>query len=492
MYVTLSKFNAKGYKQQKVDSLAEVAEIATIKPKQNWSCGIYKDDYRNLENFHCAYFIGLDFDAGMTLEEAKSAFREYRHCIVTSRSHQKEKHGLVADRFRVVLQLAEPIKDSRDFYATWNSLQQMFPAIDPACKDASRMWYTGNDIVAVKEDGILVQICRDFTPTHVAVEHIDNSGDYGKLSKLTNDFLEFGAPGGLWNHRLFKAAKDMQEQGYTLESAIAKLQRASLNFEGSLNDSDINTIGSAFKQSPKHSKRRGAFVWETVEELTDSEDILWLIDGLLSLGGLGILAGKPGLGKSTITRQLAKCICEGKPFLGRKVLKGAVLHVTLEETKQILKKEAVIQGLADEENYFLHTRSVNLIDNIGELEQAIVDKRAKLLIIDSLIRAAGDLDTNSQNEVNKFLIPLQDLAERADCSILLVHHQNKSGTGQDSVAGSFAIAAAGDMIMTFEGEGKNRWLNTTKLRGGSPWFNFRIVYDEVRRWYNESASRDDY
>lgn len=487
MEVSRSRFNAKHFKPIEVKGLEDVAKIASTQPQQNWSCGIFKDNYRDLQNFERAYFIGLDVDEGMTLKEATEAFKDYAHCIVTSRSHQKEKHGKVADRFRVVLKLEKPIDSAEHFYSTWHKLQEKFPAIDPACKDPSRMWYTGKNIVSVKEQGDLVEVCTEKVerPEAEVIEIDENN--LGRLSMLTNNFLEFGAKPGEWNRRLFRAAKDMQEQGYSYDLAVLKLRRATLNFEGELDENDLQTITSAFKNAPKYNQRSGPFKWESVDELSDSTEIDWLVSDLIAQGGMGLIAGKAGLGKSTITRQLAYCVCTGTPFLGRKTTKGAVLHITLEEGREILKKEASTQGLQEVDNYFLHTRNVNIIKHIEELEKDLVEKGAKLLIIDSLIRAAGGLDLNNQRDTNAFLTPLQDLAERADVSILLVHHQNKGGSGQDSVAGSFAIAAAGDMVMTFEGEGKRRYLNTTKLRGGTPFHNFQIEYNAQRRWYEPTG-----
>lgn len=73
----------------------------------------------------------------------------------------------------------------------------------------------------------------------------------GELSKSTLDFLINGAPKGTWNHRLFKAAKDYQEQGLSKEEFI---ERAT-HITGSIDDTDLSTIESSFKQQPKYGPR---------------------------------------------------------------------------------------------------------------------------------------------------------------------------------------------------------------------------------------------
>lgn len=79
-----------------------------------------------------------------------------------------------------------------------------------------------------------------------------NTGVYkGTLSRSTLEFLVNGAEEGTWNATLFKATKDMQEQGWTLEEALEKLERIT----GHLDQVDLRTIESAFKEPPKHAPR---------------------------------------------------------------------------------------------------------------------------------------------------------------------------------------------------------------------------------------------
>jgi RecA-family ATPase len=56
-----------------------------------------------------------------------------------------------------------------------------------------------------------------------------------------------------------------------------------------------------------------------------------VIEGLLTQGGFSILAGKPKLGKSSLSRYEAVCVAKGQPFLGRDTTKGDVLLISLEE-----------------------------------------------------------------------------------------------------------------------------------------------------------------
>jgi RecA-family ATPase len=59
--------------------------------------------------------------------------------------------------------------------------------------------------------------------------------------------------------------------------------------------------------------------------------IPYVIDGLLTQGGLSALGGKSKYGKSSLTRYEAVCIAKGVPFLGRDTVQGDVILINLED-----------------------------------------------------------------------------------------------------------------------------------------------------------------
>jgi hypothetical protein len=87
-------------------------------------------------------------------------------------------------------------------------------------------------------------------------QQLFEAGRRGRLSALTVDFIENGAIKGTWNTRLFRAAKDYQEQGYTREDIAADmLQKCAPN---GLDNSDVKTIDSAYRTEPKYAPRMDA------------------------------------------------------------------------------------------------------------------------------------------------------------------------------------------------------------------------------------------
>lgn len=232
--------------------------LATLTIKNDWCPGLFKDNYRNLDNFIRMEVIALDFDDGMSLEAAALEFSGYKHIITTSRSHGKEKNGKVADRFRVILFLDRPITSDEEYKATFHSLREKWPEADPACSDASRQFFKGSEIVQW-EDEENSKLITPSTPKpkedRQKKRELSND-ERGKLSRSTLEFLSFGAESGTQNARLFKAAKDMQEQGFDEADAIDVILNSAIAKEDNFDEEkSIGTIESAFRKEPKYDPR---------------------------------------------------------------------------------------------------------------------------------------------------------------------------------------------------------------------------------------------
>src|SRR5690242_7549256 len=68
------------------------------------------------------------------------------------------------------------------------------------------------------------------------------------------------------------------------------------------------------------------------------EEIEFLIEEMLIKAGLGLLAGKPKAGKSTLARVLAFAVARGTLFLGYPTRQGNVLYYALEEKESEVRR----------------------------------------------------------------------------------------------------------------------------------------------------------
>lgn len=150
--VSISEHITENFKALKVPFF-KVADL--VKSKFNYSAGVFKNNYRNKDNYLCySDLIILDIDDGMTIKEAKEMFLAYDYIISTTKSHQKEKNGIICDRFRVVLPTENPITlDKEQYSKMMEEVYKEYPFVDTVCKDASRFYFPAQNAEVYTHQG---------------------------------------------------------------------------------------------------------------------------------------------------------------------------------------------------------------------------------------------------------------------------------------------------------------------------------------------------
>ena len=491
MFISVGKGNT-DYRPVKMDTLRDLSETIT---KTNWSCATFKDNYRTIDNFISAESIAIDIDGGVTVEEAARRVKDYSHIIAPSKSHQKEKVTKsgkslgVADRYRVLFVLDQPITDVEDYYATWNELLNLFPESDPACKDPSRLYYPSNDVLSVKTGGLKIKVkkAEQFKQEKKAIE----TSRRGQLSRDTLDFLMFGAPNGSRHARLYKAAVDAREQNYPQDEFLQLLYDAN-NKNGIWKDSEMSdverTVSDGFSKDPKYAPRevkQPTFNFMPISDLlATKEKMTWVVKDLLSEGGLSLLVGPPKSGKSTLLRQLTKCVARGEKFLKRDVAQGRVLVLALEEQIEMLNSQYKTVGITKKDDILVHVGRINAQNPTEELESVCQELKPKLIIVDTLMLFCKTQNINDYGEMNQKLEFLRDLARKTKVHVICVHHQNKSrdNYGTATILGSAAIHGAVDCAMIFTAEGVRRSIISSQ-RGGRPFDGEELLYNKDIQQY---------
>ena len=108
---------------------------------------VWKDGYINDANYlkEQSLFI-IDVDEGLTIEDAKSLFQNLTYLITTTKSHQKDKNGILCDRFRLIFPTVSTFHLEPEIYKEMyvNVLNSLgMELADTKCRNASR-WYYGN------------------------------------------------------------------------------------------------------------------------------------------------------------------------------------------------------------------------------------------------------------------------------------------------------------------------------------------------------------
>lgn len=181
--------------------------------------------------------------------------------------------------------------------------------------------------------------------------------------------------------------------------------------------------------------------------------VQWLWPGLVPQGGLTVLAGEPGLGKSLLSLWLASRLSRGE--LGG--TPAASLFLTAEDSREHTVLPRLVAAGAELEQVFFPPpaadgleRTVRLPDDVDYLRELITRTTAKLVVFDPLVAyLPARVNTWQDHSLRAALAPLAALAEEQGTAVLLIAHLNK---GRDAdplrrLGGSIGLAAAARSLL---------------------------------------------
>jgi len=181
------------------------------------------------------------------------------------------------------------------------------------------------------------------------------------------------------------------------------------------------------------------------------QPIEWLIDGIIPLGGITLLSGESGGGKTWVAYAIAGAVAREEGFAGRSVKQRPVLYLDGENPLCVAKQRLFDLGIPETNS--LQVWGGWVCDPPPGPDSAIIRDFVKqhrpLLIWDSLIDF-HDGDEQSASETRRFMKHFRALAH-AGATILILHHTGKTASSQE-YRGSSDIKAAVDMAYCLESE----------------------------------------
>ncbi len=186
----------------------------------------------------------------------------------------------------------------------------------------------------------------------------------------------------------------------------------------------------------------------------------WIWEGWLAAGKLTLIAGEGGIGKTTISINLASIISNFGNFPdGSECLNGGsvIIFSTEDDLETTLNPRLTaakanhdniyyISGISNsegKEDYFNPVKDFSLIrENLKQIQNV------RLIIIDPIV-CIVEGDMNKSNEVRKSLAVLVEIAEEYNCAILGITHLAKNVLGgniTDKIIGSQAFTALARMV----------------------------------------------
>ncbi len=185
--------------------------------------------------------------------------------------------------------------------------------------------------------------------------------------------------------------------------------------------------------------------------ITKDHELNRVLGGGIVPGSLVLIAGEPGIGKSTLFLQDALMMHELR-----------ILYISGEESEQQIKMRANRINVAHDEFYLLTETSTQSIF------QEIKKIKPQLVIIDSIQTLQSpyiDSSPGTISQIRECTAEFQRFAKETQTPVFLIGHITKDG----SIAGPKLLEHMVDTVLQFEGDQHYayRILRTTKNRFGS-------------------------
>jgi DNA repair protein RadA/Sms len=185
--------------------------------------------------------------------------------------------------------------------------------------------------------------------------------------------------------------------------------------------------------------------------LTKDQELNRVLGGGIVPGSIVLIAGEPGIGKSTLFLQM-----------GLQINDTVTLYISGEESEQQIKMRADRIGMQNENFYLLTETSTQ------EIFQEIKKLKPQLIIVDSIQTLESpfiDSSPGSVSQIRECAAEFQQFAKETNTPVFLIGHITKEG----SIAGPKLLEHMVDTVLQFEGDRHYayRILRTVKNRFGS-------------------------
>jgi hypothetical protein len=195
----------------------------------------------------------------------------------------------------------------------------------------------------------------------------------------------------------------------------------------------------------------------------------WLVKGVLPDQGTAAVYGPSGSGKTFLILDLAAAICTGQRWFGHRTKQAPVVYLGLEggaglqnRVKAWEKKNK--KQYPDNFKYLLSDFDLTLHKDVEGLISA--SEQGSVVILDTLNRAAPEVDENSSGDMGKILRAAKQIADGLAGLVILVHHTGKDKS--KGLRGHSSLHAALDAEIEIDNNKltKTRSWNTGKVKDG--------------------------
>jgi|GEM_PF-3052616 len=194
----------------------------------------------------------------------------------------------------------------------------------------------------------------------------------------------------------------------------------------------------------------------TVDEVLASDSQEFVLQGVLPVGGLGVVYGKSGTGKTFLAIDMGLAIATGGEWNGRSTKHGAVTYIAGEGEGGLGKRLRAAFTDSDrmpaKDKFRVLGGPLKLLDKAQCREfstRVRQDLEAPaLIIVDTLSRCFSGKDENNAGDMSSLVEACSLLTRETGAAVLLIHHTTKTG---ETERGSSALRGAADLMLEVKG-----------------------------------------
>lgn len=217
----------------------------------------------------------------------------------------------------------------------------------------------------------------------------------------------------------------------------------------------------------------------SASDFVKAKPISWAIKHILPAGGLAMIYGPSGSGKSFFALDITASISRGVPWCGKKVKQGKITYIAAERVSGFRSR---INAYCEYHNIKTDDFLLRIIaetpdltkDNDKALIASIIDDGgADVVVIDTLAQVSAGANENSAEDMSMVLKRCQNIQRETGALVLLIHHSGKdSSKGERGWSG---MRAAMDTVIKITSKNSHKTAEITKQKDGDD--NFKISFD---------------
>ena len=337
-----------------------------------------------------------------------------------------------------------------------------------------------------------IPLVPDVKPERKQREPGEPSGD-GTMAKLYTRHPEGGGPYGGRDNALTAYIGYLRSTGIDYDSAYPAAVAWNLQWcDPPMEEPDVAfKAGRAWSDWPESDrepltpamlreqlavkvqpKRKLEFLnWQAFCELAaQADDAQWLVENLITRGGMHFITAPPGGGKSWIAVDLVRACNEGSMWMGcLPVTKCNILYINEEMgVGRFFQRFFKLSPGACENVHIMQKQMVKLdnAEHMADIVQYVKDHDISIVILDTFVRVHG-YDENSNTDMAKLYDRMKGINESGAAIIALHHHKKGIHAGpvaHEAMRGAGEIAAQADLVATVENKDGIYTLKTTKQR----------------------------